>query len=336
MRHLCTVFALTLLLAVVTPFTFADGYYYEAGDVVAGETIKADVAAWLNEIKGHSTKAMFEAQFDNDGLSLEQEYLLNTLPLYNTTVDFRISSFVVSNVVSISVELIRTEDDFLIEDPLNGRLVVQSSDTPDGTFSGVLAFSGTSVTLPLESGDTQKYYRAAIIRDASYIFSAAVPLTNSDGSKFVPTGDQIAGYTVTEFDEDMLRSSIRVEFPCQRNTMVIAVPEDMLEAAKIDGASEWQMFVRIVLPLVAPGIAAVAMLSFMYAWNEYTYSVIFTRSPANSTIPLALALLNTEDALTNFGLVAAGGVISVIPITLFVIFAQNYLISGLSSGAVKG
>lgn len=114
------------------------------------------------------------------------------------------------------------------------------------------------------------------------------------------------------------------------------LPEEIEESAKIDGASEWQMFVRIVLPLVAPGIAAVAMLSFMYAWNEYTYTVIFTRSPANSTVPLALALLNTEDSLTNFGLVAAGGVISVIPITLFVIFAQNYLISGLSSGAVKG
>lgn len=52
-------------------------------------------------------------------------------------------------------------------------------------------------------------------------------------------------------------------------------------------------------------------------------------------MPLALSVLNTEDNLTNFGLVAAGGVISVIPITLFVIFAQNYLISGLSSGAVK-
>ena len=114
------------------------------------------------------------------------------------------------------------------------------------------------------------------------------------------------------------------------------LPEEIEESAKVDGASEWQMFTRIVLPLVAPGIAAVAMLSFMYAWNEYTYTVIFTRSPANSTVPLALALLNTEDALTNFGLVAAGGVISVIPITLFVIFAQNYLISGLSSGAVKG
>ena len=103
----------------------------------------------------------------------------------------------------------------------------------------------------------------------------------------------------------------------------------------MDGATEWQLFCRIVLPLVAPGIAAVAMLSFMYAWNEYTYTVIFTRTAANNTGPLALALLNTEDNLTNFGLVAAGGVVSVIPITLFVIFAQNYLISGLSSGAVK-
>ena len=114
------------------------------------------------------------------------------------------------------------------------------------------------------------------------------------------------------------------------------LPEEIEESAKVDGASEWQMFMRIVLPLVAPGIAAVAMLSFRYAWNEYTYTVIFTRSPANSTVPLALALLNADDAATNFGLVAAGGIISVIPITLFVIFAQNYLISGLSSGAVKG
>lgn len=114
------------------------------------------------------------------------------------------------------------------------------------------------------------------------------------------------------------------------------IPEEVEESAKVDGATEWQLFCKVVLPLVAPGIAAVAMLSFMYAWNEYTYTVIFTRSSMNNTVPLALALLNTEDSLTNFGLVAAGGVISVIPITLFVIFAQNYLISGLSNGAVKG
>ena len=113
------------------------------------------------------------------------------------------------------------------------------------------------------------------------------------------------------------------------------LPEEIEESARVDGATEMQMFLKIVLPLVAPGIAAVAMLSFMYAWNEYTYTVIFTRSPDNYTVPLALSLLNSEDNLTSFGLVAAGGVVSVIPITLFVIFAQNYLISGLSRGAVK-
>lgn len=113
------------------------------------------------------------------------------------------------------------------------------------------------------------------------------------------------------------------------------LPKAVEESAKIDGATEWQLFVRIVLPLVVPGIAAISMLSFIYAWNEYTYSVIFVQSQQNYTVPLALAVLNTEDNLTQFGLVAAGGVISVIPITLFVIFAQNYLIQGLSSGAVK-
>ena len=113
------------------------------------------------------------------------------------------------------------------------------------------------------------------------------------------------------------------------------LPEDMEKSARIDGASEWQLFVRIVLPLVAPGIAAVAILSFLYAWNEYTYSVIFVQQSKNYTIPLKLATLNSEDNLTNFGLVAAGGVMSVLPIVAFVIFAQNYLIAGLSSGAVK-
>ena len=113
------------------------------------------------------------------------------------------------------------------------------------------------------------------------------------------------------------------------------LPEDIEKSSRIDGASEWQLFTRIVLPLAAPGIAAVTMLSFLYAWNEYTYSIIFVQSPKNYTIPLTLATLNSEDSLTNFGLVAAGGIMSVLPVLAFVVFAQNYLIAGLSGGAVK-
>lgn len=114
-----------------------------------------------------------------------------------------------------------------------------------------------------------------------------------------------------------------------------SIPEEIEESAKIDGATDIQIYLKIILPLTLPGIAAVAMLSFIYAWNEYTYSVIFTRSPSKYTIPLALSLLNTEDNVTDFGLVAAGGIMSFLPILLFVIFAQKYLISGLSGGAVK-
>ncbi len=113
------------------------------------------------------------------------------------------------------------------------------------------------------------------------------------------------------------------------------LPEEIEESAEIDGATEFQLFIRIVLPLVLPGITAVAILSFMTSWNEYLYGVIFVQSPSNFTIPLSLATLNSEQELAQWGSIAAGGIVSLIPIALFVIFAQNFLLQGLSSGAVK-
>jgi ABC-type glycerol-3-phosphate transport system permease component len=107
------------------------------------------------------------------------------------------------------------------------------------------------------------------------------------------------------------------------------------ESAKMDGATELQLFVHIVLPLVMPGITAGAILSFMTSWNEYLFGAIFVQSPSRFTIPLMLATLNSEQELAQWGNIAAGGVISMIPIILFVLFAQNFLIKGLSSGAVK-
>jgi ABC-type glycerol-3-phosphate transport system permease component len=115
----------------------------------------------------------------------------------------------------------------------------------------------------------------------------------------------------------------------------VGLPEDMEESAKLDGASELQTFFRIVLPLVLPGVTAVAILSFMTSWNEYLYGVIFVQSPSMFTIPLMLSTMNSEQELTQWGNIAAGGVISMIPILLFVCFAQNFLLQGLSNGAVK-
>lgn len=113
------------------------------------------------------------------------------------------------------------------------------------------------------------------------------------------------------------------------------LPVEVEESAMVDGASEWQMFTKIVLPQVLPGLTAVGILSFMTSWNEYLYGVIFVQDPQNFTIPLLLSTMNSEQELTQWGMVASGGVISLIPVLFFVIFAQNFLISGLSSGAVK-
>lgn len=118
-------------------------------------------------------------------------------------------------------------------------------------------------------------------------------------------------------------------------TFFAGLPEEIEESAKIDGAGDLQLFGRIVLPLVAPGITAVSILSFMSSWNEYLYGAIFVQSPSNFTIPLSLATLNSEQELAQWGRIAAGGVISLVPVVIFVIFAQNFLIQGLSSGAVK-
>lgn len=118
-------------------------------------------------------------------------------------------------------------------------------------------------------------------------------------------------------------------------TFFKALPIEMEESAMLDGATEWQILIRIVMPLVMPGVASVTILSFMTSWNEYLYGVIFVQKPANFTIPLVLATMNSEQELAEYGLIAAGGIVSLLPVLLFVIFAQKYLISGLSSGAVK-
>lgn len=113
------------------------------------------------------------------------------------------------------------------------------------------------------------------------------------------------------------------------------LPEELEESAEIDGASEFQIFSKIVMPLILPGLAAVAILSFMTSWNEYLYGAIFVQSPSNFTIPLSLATLNSEQELAQWGNIAAGGIISLIPIAIFVSFSQNLLVQGLASGAVK-
>ncbi|MBO9598786.1 MAG: carbohydrate ABC transporter permease [Cohnella sp.] len=113
------------------------------------------------------------------------------------------------------------------------------------------------------------------------------------------------------------------------------IPKDLLEAAKIDGCSEGRMFVTIVLPLLKPALGALAIFTFINAWNEYFSQLIMTRSTEMMTLPLGIATLRGEYT-ADFGVIMAGALLASIPmITIFILFQKSFT-QGLTMGAVKG
>lgn len=112
------------------------------------------------------------------------------------------------------------------------------------------------------------------------------------------------------------------------------VPEDLEESAMIDGCTRFQALRKITLPIVTPGLAATAILNFMYCWNEFLYAVILTGRNAR-TLPVTITSFMTNKAIL-WGRIAAAGSLVLIPILIFALIAQRYLIRGLSKGAVKG
>ncbi|MCD7754711.1 MAG: carbohydrate ABC transporter permease [Clostridiales bacterium] len=113
------------------------------------------------------------------------------------------------------------------------------------------------------------------------------------------------------------------------------VPGEMLEAARIDGAGEAQTFVQIVMPLIKPGIGALAIFTFINSWNDYFTQLIMLTSSANYTISVGIATLQGESS-TDFGILMAGAALAAVPIiTVFLIF-QKYFTQGITMGAVKG
>lgn len=112
------------------------------------------------------------------------------------------------------------------------------------------------------------------------------------------------------------------------------VPIDLEESAMIDGCSRLGAFFRIVIPIVAPGLAATAILGFLYCWNEFFYAVILTGRDAR-TLPVTITSFMTNKAIL-WGRITAAGSLVLVPVLIFSLIAQRYLIRGLSKGAVKG
>jgi multiple sugar transport system permease protein len=116
-----------------------------------------------------------------------------------------------------------------------------------------------------------------------------------------------------------------------------AVPRELEEAAILDGASSWQLLIRIFIPSTVPAIVTVALFAFIMSWNEFLGALVIMSRGSRFTLPLILAAARTETSLggTDWGMLQAGITISIIPCVLVYLLLQRYYVSGLMSGAVK-
>lgn len=116
-----------------------------------------------------------------------------------------------------------------------------------------------------------------------------------------------------------------------------SVPKELLESAKIDGCGEIRTFWSIVLPIIKPGIGALAIFTFISSWNDYFSQLVFTNSDAMKTLPLGLAALsNSAEFNINYGVLMAGALIASLPMIIVFLSFQSYFTQGVTMGAVKG
>lgn len=116
-------------------------------------------------------------------------------------------------------------------------------------------------------------------------------------------------------------------------TFFATVPKSLEEAAWIDGCSVWGAFLRITLPLTAPGLAATAVLCFIFSWNDFFYALILTRTNAQ-TAPVAIVNFIQYEGW-EWGKIAAGGTLVMMPVVVFTMLVRTYLVRGLTAGGIK-
>ncbi|WP_283214809.1 carbohydrate ABC transporter permease [Paenibacillus sp. HWE-109] len=113
------------------------------------------------------------------------------------------------------------------------------------------------------------------------------------------------------------------------------IPVSLEEAALIDGCNKFQTMIRIILPIMRPGIVATLVFAFTGAWNDLFFGVMFTNSESTKTVPVGLSSFVQKFDI-NWGQMSAAGILSLIPVVIMFAFAQKYIVSGLTEGAVKG
>jgi multiple sugar transport system permease protein len=115
------------------------------------------------------------------------------------------------------------------------------------------------------------------------------------------------------------------------------IPKDLEEAALVDGATYFQAFRKVVVPLAAPGLATAGILTFIGVWNEFLFAITLTSSPKARTVPAAIAFFTGSTQFERpLGTISAASVVISIPLIFLVLFFQKRIVAGLTAGAVKG
>jgi multiple sugar transport system permease protein len=115
------------------------------------------------------------------------------------------------------------------------------------------------------------------------------------------------------------------------------IPWEMEQAAQVDGATSWQAFRKVIVPLAAPGVFTAAILTFFFAWNEFVLALSLTSTTASRTVPAQLSYFVGPDPFNPpYGQLATASVIVTVPIIIIVLLFQRRIVAGLTSGAVKG
>jgi len=122
-------------------------------------------------------------------------------------------------------------------------------------------------------------------------------------------------------------------------SFMAALPKDLEEAAYVDGATPFQVFYKVLLPLIAPGLVTTGLLAFITAWNEYLYALSFTQTPDKQTITVAITSFTSGKGNTfeqPWGQIMAATVIVTVPLITMTLILQRRILAGLTAGAVKG
>jgi multiple sugar transport system permease protein len=115
------------------------------------------------------------------------------------------------------------------------------------------------------------------------------------------------------------------------------IPWEMEQAAQVDGATNWQAFRKVVVPLATPGVFTTAIITFFTTWNDFVYSESLTSTSASQTVPPAMAsFTGASQFVQPYGAISAAGIVVTIPVVLLVVIFQKRIVSGLTAGAVKG